>query len=231
MSEETPQNFATATKKVLRYFIPDFLLKQRSVLVRLGPKAGRIYANLRLMDVLGIHSGNSRLVPSTARTFVFVCFGNIMRSAMAEFLMRRGLQEAGLENGVRIISAGLQATPGREAHPWAQQASAEVGISLAAHQAKALTREMVAQADCILAMDLQNKAELLTLYPEQRGKIYMLSAYAEGPWQYREIPDPYLGDLDATRVCCRQLQICIRNLINSTVAASARPAEAFVPSP
>ena len=48
-------------------------------------------------------------------------------------------------------------------------------------------------------MDFQNKAELLGLTPESKEKIYMLSAYAEGPWQYREIPDPYLGDLEATR--------------------------------
>jgi hypothetical protein len=46
------------------------------------------------------------------------------------------------------------------------------------------------------------------LYPESREKIYMLSVYSEGPWQYREIPDPYLdlGDLETTRFCARQLQ-------------------------
>jgi protein-tyrosine-phosphatase len=76
------------------------------------------------------------------------------------------------------------------------------------------------QADCILAMDFQNKAELLTLYPELQGKIYMLSAYADGPWQYREIPDPYLGDLDTTRFCARQLQTCIRNLMTSMFPSS-----------
>ena len=45
----------------------------------------------------------------------------------------------------------------------------------------------------------------------------MLSAYAEGPWQYREIPDPYLGDLETTRFCARQLQTCVQNLLASTV--------------
>jgi len=144
-----------------------------------------------------------------------------MRSAMAGFLMRQALREAGLEKQVRIMSAGLHAIAGREAHVWAQEASADLGISLAEHRAKPLTREMVEQADCILAMDFQNKAELLTLYPESQGTIYMLSAYAEGPWQYREIPDPYLGDLETTRFCGRQLQTCIRNLMISTFPSSA----------
>jgi protein-tyrosine-phosphatase len=80
--------------------------------------------------------------------------------------------------------------------------AAGLGISLAQHRAKPMTRETAEKADCIFAMDSQNKAELRTLYPEAREKIFMLSAYAEGPWQYREIPDPYLGDLEITRVCC-----------------------------
>jgi len=211
MQEET-RTIATASKDLLRKFIPDFLLKQRSIVQRLGPRAGRTYASLRLLDWIGIRTQNERLVPSSARSFLFVCFGNIMRSAMAEFLMRQTLRETKLEGQARIASAGLHATFGREAHPWAQQASADIGVSLGEHRAKLLTHAMVEQADCILAMDFQNKAELLTLYPESHEKIYMLSAYAEGAWRFREIPDPYLGDLDTTKYCARQLQTCVRNL-------------------
>ena len=120
-----------------------------------------------------------------------------------------------MEQQVRVISAGLHACAGREAHIWAREASADLGISLAEHRAKPLTQKMVEGADCILAMDFRNKAELLTLYPESREKIYMLSVYAEGPWQYREIPDPYLGDLETTRFCARQLRTCVRNLVRS----------------
>ena len=220
MPDDT-RTMTVASKDMLRKLIPDFLLKQRGIVLRLGPGVGRIYATLRLLDALGIRASNRRLVPTSARSFLFVCFGNIMRSAMAEFLMRQALKEAGLDEQVRIMSAGLHAIAGREAHLWAQEASADLGISMAAHRAKPLTREMVEQADCILAMDFQNKAELLALYPESQGKIYMLSAYAERPWQYREIPDPYLGDLETTRFCGRQLQTCIHNLMLSTFPSSA----------
>jgi protein-tyrosine phosphatase len=208
------RTISKASKDALRKLVPDSLLKQRDIVQRLGPAAGRIYATMRFFDGIGVRGSNRRLVPTSARSFVFVCFGNIMRSALAEFLMRRELEEAKM-NRVQIISAGLHAVAGREAHPWAQQASAEMGISLTEHRAKPLTREMVEQADCIMAMDFQNKAELLVLYPESRLKIYMLSAYAEGPWQFREIPDPYTGDLAITRLCAQQLQICIRNLVIS----------------
>ena len=210
-------------KDVVRKFIPQFLLQQRGIVRRLGPGAGRIYARLRMRDVLGMRGENQRAVPPSARSFVFVCFGNIMRSAIAESLMRKALKETAPDeiDKIRIVSAGLHANPGREAHPWMQEAAADLGISLAMHRAKPLTREMVDAADAVFAMDFQNKAELLTLYPESAKKIYMLSSYAEGPWKGREIPDPYLGDLEVTRYCARQLQTCIQNLLAATVLSSA----------
>lgn len=215
MIREEARTIISTLKSVLRKFAPDFLLKKRDIIHLLGPKAGRIYARLCLLDMLRLNYANKRFVPLSARSFIFVCHGNIMRSAMAEFFMRQTLHEIGLEQEVQVMSAGLHACAGREAHIWAQEASADLGISLAEHRAKPLTQKMVDEANCILAMDFRNKAELLALYPESRKKIYMLSAYSEGPWQYREIPDPYLADLETTRSCARQLQTCIGNLIRS----------------
>lgn len=216
-------------KNVLRKPWPDFLLKQRNIVVRLGPEAGRTYARLRLLDAIGARASNGRRVSPSARSFLFVCSGNIMRSPMAEALMKQKLSEAGLAQQVKAVSAGLHAIPGREAHPWALQASASMGISLVHHRARLLTAEMVEQADCIFAMDFQNKAELSTLYPGSKEKIYMLSAYAQGRWKYREIPDPYLGDLDTTRHCYRELEICIGNLMASRFSDLGRRQEPEVP--
>jgi protein arginine phosphatase len=219
VAEDTLQPLSSWPKRVLRGIIPGFLRKQRSIVLRLGPKAGRTYATLCLRDVLGVRTENGRVALPTARSFLFVCFGNIMRSAMAAFMMRKALAEHGGVHSeqVLIMSAGVHATAGREAHEWAQQAADELGVSLAQHRAKPVTREMIEAAHCVLAMDFQNKAELLALYPEAENKIFMLSAYAENEWRYREIPDPYLGDLEATRYCARQLQICVRNLIAATI--------------
>jgi len=226
VTEDAPQ--PTTWKDAARKFIPRFLLQQRGIIRRLGPGAGRIYAGLRMRDVIGMRGENQRQVPASARSFVFVCFGNIMRSAMAESLMRRELSQtpASDPHAVRIISAGLHANPGREAHPWMQEAANGMGIPLGSHRAKLLTRQIVDQADAVFAMDFQNKAELLTLYPDAAGKIYMLSAYAENEWRDREIPDPYLGDLEATRYCAEQLEICVHNLLAATLFSSeAKPAQ------
>lgn len=162
----------------------------------------------------GLQSQNARRVPVDAKSLVFVCFGNIMRSAMAEALLVRALQETG-RTDIHVTSAGLHAGNGAEAHPWAQLAAAAEGISLSGHRAQLLRREMVEHADAILAMDFQNKAELLALYPDATDRIFMLSAYADPPWKNREIPDPYFGDEAKTRSCCRALEVCVRRLLGS----------------
>jgi protein-tyrosine phosphatase len=206
----------------LRRVVPDSLLKERSTFLRLGPKAGPIYARLRLLDLTGIRSSNAARIKPSARSFLFVCFGNIMRSPMAEALLRKSVAEANLP-GIRIASAGLHATPGKEPHPWALTAAAELGVALTSHHAQLLTSELVLQADAVFAMDFQNKAELLARYPESASKILMLSAYAEEPARYREILDPNWGDVETVRRCYGVLQICIRNLTLHLSACATKP--------
>jgi protein-tyrosine phosphatase len=206
------------SREKLRKLAPKVLREQRGVASRSGSRAGRIYARLRLLDMLKIGNRNQRLAPGSSRSFLFVCFGNIMRSAMAEAFMRRTLRDLGVNDPkVQIMSAGLHAVPGRETHPWALEAAAELGAPLDEHRARLLTRRMVEHADCVLAMDFQNQAELLALYPAAKEKICMMSAYADGPWKNREIPDPYLTDLDGTRYCARQLQVCVQKLVRTTL--------------
>lgn len=168
-----------------------------------------------------------RMAPPQARSFLMVCFGNIMRSPMAAEMLKRELGKAGMETA-SVHSAGLHACEGRAAHPWALDVARELGISLEAHRAHLITPQMVENADAILAMDYENVAELLARFPLAKNKIFMLSAYAEGPQRYREISDPYFGDLADTRRCYSVLQTCVRNLVASL---SHEPAPASTPQP
>ncbi len=211
----SPAQLAALAKTSVKKIIPDALLKERDVIVRLGPGSGRIYARMRLLEIVGMNAMSKRLVPPNVRFFVFVCFGNIMRSPMASILLERAAAAKNIK--IRSDSAGLHAIAGSHADERAQAAAAEMGIPLDAHRSKLLTEEMVEQADAILAMDLQNVAELLNLYPQFERKIFMLSA-CSGNLRLREIPDPYFGDLDATRRCYRDLDACIRNMLASLTA-------------
>jgi protein-tyrosine-phosphatase len=167
------------------------------------------------MYSLGLSNTKGIKSLASARSFVFVCFGNLMRSPMCEALMKQEL--AGQKGQVTVISAGLHASPGTRAHPWALAAARELGISLDDHRAQQLTAEMVNQADAIFAMDYRNQVELLAQYPEAKERIFMLRVYERAADRRAEILDPYYGDLDETRECYRLLQKCIHNVASDVL--------------
>jgi len=169
-----------------------------------------IYLKLRIADRLGMRL---RKVPTSARSLVFVCFGNIMRSPMSEAFFKEAIALNG-NTSVTVSSAGLNATPGTPAHPWAIAAARDFGISLDLHQATLLTRAMVDDADAIVAMDFQNQVEFLSRFPDAADRFYLLGAYS-GTAGSVEIRDPFFRDVDETRRCYQRLQTCVRNLADS----------------
>lgn len=218
-----------SAKAIARRIVPRSWLATRQVFLRLGPSAGRIYLDLRFRDSIGIRASNAQMVPPGARSFLFICFGNIMRSPMAERMLKRALAGRSI-SGISVESAGIHANPGTPAHPRAQVAASELGLPLDDHFSRLLTPAMVDSADAIFAMDFQNKAELLVLFPQAKQKIFMLSAYADPPHRYREIPDPYLGDQDEARRCYRVLQTCIDNLVADLWPAAVPSQQQITPS-
>lgn len=212
---DTVRRWAAADGKwLVKKLVPRRIMKDRGIYHRLGPQAGPIYARLRAADTMGIALENRRTVPPGARSFVFICHGNIMRSPMAERMFKRALVEHGQED-IDVCSAGMHALAGREAHPRAQLVGREIGLSLDHHRAQLMTDEIAKKADAIFAMDFQNKAELLARFPDAERKIFMMSAYAEGAQRYREIDDPYFGGEEEVRRCYALINTCVHNLVRS----------------
>lgn len=173
-----------------------------------------LYLKMKVLNGIGLANPKRLRPPKGARSFVFVCFGNIMRSPMCEALMNRALA-AVPDKGITVTSAGLNAAPGRAAHVWAVAAARELGISLENHRAKLLTADMVNQADVVFAMDYQNQVQLVSRYSRAKHKIFMLGVYAGDDNRVVEILDPYYAGEEGTRDCYRILSTCIRNLVNS----------------
>lgn len=101
--------------------------------------------------------------PVRPRHVLMVCYGNICRSPMAEALLKRKLQEAGLAAEFDVSSAGVRAQEGGGAAPGARVAAAAQGIDLDAHAARRLTADMALQADHVIAMDEVVEEEILIL--------------------------------------------------------------------
>jgi protein-tyrosine phosphatase len=125
----------------------------------------------------------------------FVCLGNICRSPTAEAVMRHLVQQAGLGDRIAIESAGLgDWHVGGPRDSRSQKVGRRRGITL-----EGLGRQFVpgdfARFDYVLAMDLQNRAGLLALAPDDtaRAKVHLLRAFDPAAADDAEVPDPYYG--------------------------------------
>lgn len=209
LRESATRCIKAATKTLLPSIVAEELRRYRTY----TPPERAIYLKLRMLNAVGVINLKALRPSRTAHSFLFVCFGNIMRSPMCEVLMKRACSLRTRE--ITVASAGLNAVPGRSAHPWAVVAAKELGVSLEAHRAQVLTAEVVVKAEVIFAMDYQNLVQLRSRYPEARNRIFMLGAYAGRNNRSLEISDPYYSDEDGTRQCYKALEICIENLVSS----------------
>ena len=154
-------------------------------------------------------------------SIVFVCSGNIIRSPLAEVLLRRHLAQSGYSD-TRISSAGLHATLGRPADPRAQDVARDAGIALDDHAAQPFTRELIDGASAIFVMDFRNEAELLTRFRSAAGKVALLGGLApDTTTGSPAIPDPYALDSAAVRAAFARIDAATRSLA-ATLAARSR---------
>lgn len=188
-----------AVKFVLRAIIPRSLLGIIRDSRLLPAERRHTYVRRRLLRTVGIN--RSVAIPRPVESVLFVCHGNIMRSAAAAGFLRDELRNAGITN-VRVASAGTHAHDGRPADTRAQEAARQLGLSLRDHGATKLTSKLVAEHDVIFAMDELNYVNIATTFPEARRKLLLFGGMSvSGTYRAHEIADPYMtspGEVHAT---------------------------------
>lgn len=108
-------------------------------------------------------------------TILFVCTGNVRRSAFAERLLRSQL--AGRE--ILVISAGTHAVPGEEMDPLMAWALKTQGADPAGFRSQLLTVELVARADLIATAEMRHRAAVARLYPPVLGRVFTLAELSD----------------------------------------------------
>lgn len=115
------------------------------------------------------------------KKILVLCTGNICRSPIGEFLLRKALGD-----GYTVMSAGLNAVVDSGPDPMAVKVALEHGLDISIHKARQVNMDMLRWADLVLVMEEGQKNELLRKYSWLEEKLFRFGASLQV-----DIPDPY----------------------------------------
>jgi protein-tyrosine-phosphatase len=181
---------------------------------------------LRALYALGLKRAYAPRNLVGVRSVLFVCHGNIIRSAMAEAMLRKYLEQSSGRPAIDVASAGLTDQPQERADSRSRAIAGEFGVSLEAHRPQRLTQELIDRADLIFIMDYFNEARMLVSFPAAKDKVFYLSTLSRRRGSRNpEVPDPNLGTVADVRRCYRVLDSHVGTLVNALRENSASPSE------
>ena len=122
---------------------------------------------------------------------LFICHGNICRSAAAEMVLRKMAKELGKEDLFRIESAATSREEiGNDIYPPMKAALQRRGYPCHAHAARQTVRSDYGRWDYLIGMDDENIRNMRRIYgADPEGKISMMMDWAGKPGE--EIDDPW----------------------------------------
>jgi len=151
-----------------------------------------------------------------ARTqaILFVCTGNIIRSAFAAELLRsrsRGRAD------VQIRSAGLDATTDGPAHPTAVQCAQRFGVDLSSHRTHRLDWSDIEGADVLLAMEIDHVVEIHRRFPQYRHKVYLFGCLNQDA---QDVADPVDAPKEVFEACFERIDYGVQRIVEMLPRAS-----------
>lgn len=140
---------------------------------------------------------------------VFVCTGNICRSAFAEYLLRKMTNYS----QIKIESCGLDVTQAVSSPIEAVIAGRSYGIDLSEHRSKGIMDCDLLNADLIIPMDYGHYRRLVAKYPQYKMKICLLRDFDNYPYSLVcNIHDPFGLAQDEFKCCFENIQRCLKEI-------------------
>lgn len=122
-------------------------------------------------------------------SILFVCHGNICRSAMAEYIFKNMVTD----DSYYVESAAVSREEiGNDIYPPAKAVLGQHGVRFGRHRARQVTKDDYAKFDVIYVMDQSNMRRIMNIFGEDpEGKVKMLLD--------RDVADPwYTGEFETT---------------------------------
>ena len=145
---------------------------------------------------------------------MFICTGNICRSAMAEVMLKDKIEkDEKLKGKIEVYSAGTFACAGEASTYSAIEVMEEYGIDLKKHRATQLRESKIEGMDVVLCATVSHKNMVIRMYPELREKTYTMKEYAGYNKEDLDISDPWGYDIETYRFCAAEIEKCIDLMI------------------
>ncbi len=140
---------------------------------------------------------------------LLVCTGNVCRSPMAEYLLRRWL---GPDSRWDVRSAGVSTFDGLPASDEAVEALREKGLDGQTHRSRYLNQELVDAADLIVVMTRSHRRMILDRFPRARERVVLLNEFSH---QRRglDVEDPIGMSQDVYRACRDEMNAAMPDLV------------------
>lgn len=146
---------------------------------------------------------------------LFICLGNICRSAAAQTMLETLAEARGADIGVD--SAGTYGGhAGQMADPRMRRHAARRGLDIT-HRARQVRESDFDRFDLIVAMDDANYDDLRRMAPtlEGEGKIVRMADFFSQPASLDYVPDPYYSGAEGFELVLDLLEDACSNLLDS----------------
>lgn len=142
---------------------------------------------------------------------MFICTGNICRSAMAHVMLEKRAKEE--NKNIEVYSCGVFAQNGDRSTNEAIEVMKEYGINLENHRATNIRNSDIEQMDIILCATTAHKNNVINMYPNLEENIFTMKEYVEYPKNDLDIKDPWGFDINTYRRCAKEIEDCIEKMM------------------
>lgn len=145
------------------------------------------------------------------KKIMFICTGNICRSAMADGLMKKLIKDN--KKDIEVYSCGIFAEDGDMPTFNAIEAISDYGVDLRDHQATNIRNSNIEEMDIILCATVSHKNNVIAMYPKLKDRVFTMKEFAEFDNNDLDIPDPWGYDIETYRFCASTINECLEKLI------------------
>ena len=146
---------------------------------------------------------------------MYICTGNICRSAMADAMMKEEIKNRNLQNKIEVYSCGTFAEDGDYASYNAIETMEYYGIDLKLHKATNIRNSKIEEMDIILCATKEHKRFVIQMYPKVKDKVFTMKEYAESGKDEKDldIKDPWGYGMPTFLECAKEIDLSIQKTL------------------